>query len=246
MIRGQQPTYQQQSSGNFGETPTFNNPNTQSAGGAYTSNVQLQSQPQLQQRAPNARSTTGVDQYGTRYQSSNLRPASSQPTAGAFGVQQHRPRAQPLPPAFTSTVSSNALAPLATASAPIASPTLPSATYNVPLQQQQQQLLSSNVQTQNFYYSTGYQNPQPTVDNHSYLSAYTQQPHDPFSNPYLTNQIPPNTHREPPVTHFTFKEGTPPYYCAYGLPVPEYNTPRKKCVPNWVGCGIIFTCIMDV
>ncbi|KAL7078389.1 hypothetical protein ACQ4LE_002635 [Meloidogyne hapla] len=45
---------------------------------------------------------------------------------------------------------------------------------------------------------------------------------------------------------FTFATNTPGFACAYGLPTPLYNTPRKKCIPHSPLCGITFTCVMDV
>nr|CAD2133329.1 unnamed protein product [Meloidogyne enterolobii] len=45
---------------------------------------------------------------------------------------------------------------------------------------------------------------------------------------------------------FTFAQNTPGFACAYGLPTPIYNTPRKKCIPHSPLCGITFTCVMDV
>lgn len=57
-------------------------------------------------------------------------------------------------------------------------------------------------------------------------------------------QAPPGT---PPGFEFWFAEGTAHTYCSYGVnPVPRYNTPHKKCVPNHPECGIIFSCIIDV
>lgn len=46
---------------------------------------------------------------------------------------------------------------------------------------------------------------------------------------------------------YWFAEGTAHTYCSYGVnPIPRYNTPHKRCVPNHPGCGIIFSCIIDV
>ncbi|KAI6175997.1 hypothetical protein M3Y97_00750900 [Aphelenchoides bicaudatus] len=50
---------------------------------------------------------------------------------------------------------------------------------------------------------------------------------------------------------FWFKEGTPWAPCAYGsgqngVPLPQYNNPRKKCIPWSPLCGWAFTCIQDV
>uniref|UniRef100_A0A914HCC0 Uncharacterized protein n=1 Tax=Globodera rostochiensis TaxID=31243 RepID=A0A914HCC0_GLORO len=45
---------------------------------------------------------------------------------------------------------------------------------------------------------------------------------------------------------FTFAPGSPGLACLYGFPVPKYNTPRKRCIPDHPMCGIQFTCVMDV
>ncbi|KAI1709689.1 hypothetical protein DdX_11079 [Ditylenchus destructor] len=55
---------------------------------------------------------------------------------------------------------------------------------------------------------------------------------------------PPGT---PPGFDYWFAEGTPHLYCSYGVnPIPRYNTPHKRCVPNNPACGIVFSCIIDV
>ncbi|KAI6219835.1 hypothetical protein M3Y99_01635700 [Aphelenchoides fujianensis] len=268
---GQQPPYSPSSSPNAVGQPnvqpqgTFGNVG---AGGAYA--PRLQPQPQVQSHAPRTRQTANVEQYGTRYQSSTFRAASQSPPAVARGVQQ-QPRAQPLPPALTSTPASNALAPLATATTPAAPIVAPSTlTYNVVPQQQpiptnvqqlqQAQPQPQQQQQQTFFYpqNTVYSPQQPqqvqqqqfvqptTFDANSYYAAYAQAQAQ-SNNPYATNQVNPYAQRETPVTHFDFKEGTLHTYCGYGVfPVPEYNTPRKRCVPWHPMCGIVFTCIMDV
>ncbi|KAF7634832.1 hypothetical protein Mgra_00005725 [Meloidogyne graminicola] len=57
---------------------------------------------------------------------------------------------------------------------------------------------------------------------------------------------------------FSFATNTPGLACAFAefykysekiverLPIPIYNTPRKKCIPHSPLCGITFTCVMDV
>ncbi|KAL3088622.1 hypothetical protein niasHT_023240 [Heterodera trifolii] len=45
---------------------------------------------------------------------------------------------------------------------------------------------------------------------------------------------------------FTFAPGSPGFACFYGFPVPQYNTPRKRCIADHPMCGIQFTCVMDV
>lgn len=60
---------------------------------------------------------------------------------------------------------------------------------------------------------------------------------------------PSNPNRVPPVvvTEFGFAPGTLPMYCGYNVnPLPVYNTPYKKCIPNHPMCGLLFTCILDV
>ncbi|KAI1717499.1 hypothetical protein Ddc_09936 [Ditylenchus destructor] len=51
----------------------------------------------------------------------------------------------------------------------------------------------------------------------------------------------------PPGFDYWFAEGTPHLYCSYGVnPIPRYNTPHKRCVPNNPACGIVYSCIIDV
>lgn len=46
---------------------------------------------------------------------------------------------------------------------------------------------------------------------------------------------------------FSFAPGTLPMPCGYGVnPVPIYNSPYKKCIPNSPLCGWAFTCIFNL
>lgn len=45
---------------------------------------------------------------------------------------------------------------------------------------------------------------------------------------------------------FDFAPNTPGLGCLYGMPIPLYNTPKKRCVPHSPLCGFAFTCVMDV
>jgi hypothetical protein len=59
---------------------------------------------------------------------------------------------------------------------------------------------------------------------------------------------PPMSTRAPPAAEpaYTFAAGSWQGPCFYGLPVPQYTTPTKKCVPYHPMCGFLFTCVMDV
>lgn len=79
-----------------------------------------------------------------------------------------------------------------------------------------------------------------------------------YANDFVTNTSPlsnnnfnsirnqTNVEQKPYVYNYTFAPGTLPTYCGYRVyPIPVYNTPYKKCIPNNPGCGLFFTCIMD-
>jgi hypothetical protein len=90
-----------------------------------------------------------------------------------------------------------------------------------------QQTFTSYPQTQgNFFYppvpsqfSGGDQQFQQSQQSQSQTN-FNSNNYNPYSN--STSQQQQQQYREP-VINYTFKEGTPPYYCAYGLPGKIYR-----------------------
>lgn len=98
----------------------------------------------------------------------------------------------------------------------------------------------------------------PTISP-NFLSSMFEHPHHQHPLPssgsdssiYGTNRAPTPVNYAPAVNtnndDFTFAPGTLPMPCGYGVnPVPVYNSPFKKCIPNSPLCGLAYTCIFNI
>uniref|UniRef100_A0A915CXF8 Uncharacterized protein n=1 Tax=Ditylenchus dipsaci TaxID=166011 RepID=A0A915CXF8_9BILA len=115
-------------------------------------------------------------------------------------------------------------------------------------QPQNQPLPSSFGQQQQFQGQQ--QRPLPQAPTSAFQNTLFPAPTTPPSVFNMWDQpAPPIPTKPPPAVEpfYTFKEGTLPTYCGFGVnPVPVYTDPSKKCVPYHPGCGILFTCILNV
>lgn len=117
---------------------------------------------------------------------------------------------------------------------PTLSPIFFSTMTSIPLRQPIQTTYNNNEHIISNNYNTNNRNlPSSNVGTNTHINTE-----------HTTKQI---INNRPYIYDYTFAPGTLPTFCGYGVnPIPIYNTPYKKCIPNDPFCGLFYTCIMDV